>query len=156
MNLDLQAPETASDTGWRRIRIRDRISAALLCAVLSGVFAVAAVLVPDARGLGTHEQLGLGACPTLSLLHIPCAFCGMSTSFSLMIRGNVLSAILVQPAGALLFVIFIIVMTASVSFAIAGKMPSRIGTQLLSGRIVLASIGIVTVSWVYKIIVFVT
>ena len=154
--MDGQASVRVRGTGWRKIRIRDRVSAILLCAVLSGVFVSAAVLVPDPRGLGTHEQLGFGACPTLRLFHIPCAFCGMTTAFTLMMRGNVLSAILVQPAGALIFVVSLVVLTASAGFAVAGRMPSWIGAQVLSGRLVLSSAGIVIVSWVYKIVAFVT
>lgn len=78
----------------------------LLCGLtgLLAILALARFLHADPRGYGTHEQLGFPPCVTQRFLHLPCPFCGMTTSFSLMAHGRVYDAFLTQPAGALAFV----------------------------------------------------
>jgi hypothetical protein len=54
---------------------------------------------PDARGYGTHEQLGLPACRSIDWLGIPCPACGVTTSVALALRGELLQSLVNQPAG---------------------------------------------------------
>lgn len=61
------------------------------------VFAVAALLTPyDERGIplshGTHRQLGLPPCALKLLAGIPCPSCGMTTSISLLMHGEMTAA----------------------------------------------------------------
>ncbi|MFM7290157.1 MAG: DUF2752 domain-containing protein [Planctomycetia bacterium] len=61
------------------------------------VFAVAAVLFPyDASGRplaqGTHRQLGLPPCAMQTLTGFPCPSCGMTTSVSLVMHGDLVAA----------------------------------------------------------------
>lgn len=67
------------------------------CAVL----AIARCLVPDVRGFGTHEQLGLPACAFRVFTHVPCPGCGLTTAFAHMVRGEVLASFAASPVGAL-------------------------------------------------------
>jgi hypothetical protein len=60
----------------------------LIGLVLATLLLAAARLVPDARGHGTHEQLGLGPCSFASLTGWRCPGCGMTTSWSHMARGD--------------------------------------------------------------------
>jgi hypothetical protein len=74
---------------------------ALGCAA---VLLVAAMLEPDARGYGTHAQLGLPPCGFLWLTGAPCPGCGLTTAFAHAIRGNWMLALDANPFGLLLFV----------------------------------------------------
>ena len=59
---------------------------------LIGGFALAFALKPDPRGYGTHQSLGLPPCTFRMLFGIPCPSCGMTTSFSHLMHGNISQA----------------------------------------------------------------
>lgn len=65
-------------------------------------FALALYLTPDPSGSGTHQQLGLPPCTMKVLTGFPCPSCGMTTSFSNFVRGNLFAAFVANPAGVLL------------------------------------------------------
>ena len=69
---------------------------------LLGGFALALTLDPDPRGFGTHQRLGLPPCTFLDLFGIPCPSCGMTTSFSNLMHGNVLQAFRANVGGVVL------------------------------------------------------
>ncbi|HMP79085.1 MAG TPA: DUF2752 domain-containing protein [Pirellulaceae bacterium] len=54
--------------------------------------ATARCLTPDERGYGTHQQLGLPPCSGRYLWRGVCPSCGMTTSWSWMMRGNLVRA----------------------------------------------------------------
>jgi len=61
------------------------------------VFVIAAILSPyDAAGRplshGTHRQLGLPPCTMKALTGVPCPSCGMTTSISLVMHGDLVAA----------------------------------------------------------------
>jgi len=68
------------------------------------VLAAAALLEPDARGHGTHTQLGLPPCGFLTWTGTPCPGCGLTTAFAHGIRGHFALALSANPLGLLLFV----------------------------------------------------
>ncbi|MBM3787244.1 MAG: DUF2752 domain-containing protein [Acidobacteria bacterium] len=76
-----------------------------LALAAGGVLAVAAGLIPDGNGLGTHTQLGLPACGFRTLTGKACPSCGLTTSFALAVRGRFLDAAAVQPFGFGLFLL---------------------------------------------------
>ena len=49
---------------------------------------MALVLEPDARGHGTHEQLGLPACHARDWLGVPCPGCGVTTAVVYLGQGH--------------------------------------------------------------------
>lgn len=65
-------------------------------------FGVAALVAPDSRGYGTHQQLGLPPCTFRDIFQIPCPSCGMTTSFSNFVRGRFVQSFQANPAGLLL------------------------------------------------------
>ena len=67
------------------------------------VISLAALLTPNPDGVGTHRQLGLGACTILSITGYPCPMCGMTTTFTHMAHLDPLSALATQPFGVVLF-----------------------------------------------------
>jgi Protein of unknown function (DUF2752) len=76
---------------------------------LIAVFVAALWIYPydqdgKAYRMSTHTQLGLRRCTAEELLGIPCPACGMTTSFSLLIRGDVLNSMRANCVGTLLAV----------------------------------------------------
>ena len=74
----------------------------VVAAGLSVLLAIAAALQPDARGHGTHEQLGLPPCTFSILVGRPCPTCGMTTAWVWLVRGQVAEASRANAGGGLL------------------------------------------------------
>lgn len=88
----------------RRPSAFERLLAAFVASVGCTVFFIAAMLNPyDEQGRprthGTHRQLGLPACTMLSTVGLPCPSCGMTTSVSLLVQGNLRGACRANWAG---------------------------------------------------------
>ena len=80
---------------------------ASLVVALSTIFGVAASLHPyaedgTAKTMETHTQLGLPKCNMVQLTGKPCPACGMTTSFSLLVHGDVWSSMKANWVGTLL------------------------------------------------------
>ena len=90
---------------WARLGVvaRDRLIGIVLGVPASAVLVIARRLEADSSGVGTHTQLGLGACSILSATGWPCPMCGMTTTFTHLAHGAVGSAITTQPFGVVLF-----------------------------------------------------
>jgi hypothetical protein len=56
---------------------------------------------PDPRGYGTHEQLGFAPCGLRERLGGPCPTCGVTTSASHLVHGDVALSWSVQPFGTI-------------------------------------------------------
>ena len=69
---------------------------------LAGLLVTAAILTPDPRGRGTHEQLGLPPCTFAIVMGFRCPGCGMTTAWSHLARGRVGEAASTHLAGTLL------------------------------------------------------
>ena len=74
----------------------------LVAALVLSPVALSLWLVPDPRGYGTHEQLGLPPCGFRLLTGIPCPGCGGTTAFVLSTQGRFTEAIRAHVAGAVL------------------------------------------------------
>jgi|JI9StandDraft_2_1071091.scaffolds.fasta_scaffold106817_1 hypothetical protein len=70
-------------------------------------------LRPDARGFGTHQQLGLPPCNFQESTHIPCPGCGLTTSFTNMAHGHVIDAFTAHLMGPPLFLLTVAVAVGS-------------------------------------------
>lgn len=55
---------------------------------------------PDARGFGTHEQLGMASCSWPELHGIPCPTCGCTTAAAHLVHLSPWRALTEQPFGA--------------------------------------------------------
>lgn len=71
-----------------------------------GTTAFALYLSADPRGHGTHQQLGLPPCPSTIVLNRPCPGCGLTTSFTAIVHGQVARSIEAHPLGAILYLLF--------------------------------------------------
>ena len=66
----------------------NRVFSAALLACAVGVLLLSRVLQPSALGWGTHEQLLFPPCMFHFFTGLPCPFCGMTTAFAHMARGE--------------------------------------------------------------------
>ena len=114
------------------------------------IFVTACCLTPDARGYGTHQQLGLPPCTFRELVGIPCPHCGMTTSFANIVRGNWEAAWAANPVGIPLAALLACGIPWCFSVAVRGRW---VGTQQPLLWFIGLGIGYVTVSlisWVFQ------
>jgi hypothetical protein len=101
-------------------------SIVLLVGLLTAVFGVARWLHPwDERGRplrrGTHEQLGLAPCHFLRATGWPCPTCGLTTSVSLTVHGDIGAAMKAHPMGPALVVLGLAVWGWGVAMLVRGR-----------------------------------
>jgi hypothetical protein len=67
---------------------------------------VAAVLKPSPHGHGTHQQLGMAPCPSVLLFDRPCPGCGMTTSWTALVHGDLAGALHAHALGPITYLAF--------------------------------------------------
>jgi hypothetical protein len=115
------------------------------------ILALSIELEPSADGHGTHKQLGLPACGFLSITGYPCPSCGITTSFSYFVRGDLLDALRVQPFGFVLFTVLIAGFAISVYATLHSIPATDLLDSVLFERVQVALLIIFLLSWIYKI-----
>lgn len=75
---------------------------ALFALALLAPLVVAGLLTADARGYGTHQQLGLPPCTFLVLFGYRCPSCGMTTAWANLAQGRLVAALETHVVGTLL------------------------------------------------------
>ena len=82
---------------------QDRLIGVIIGPPSVAILATAAWLTPSPQGFGTHQQLGLSPCTVLAFTGWPCPMCGMTTTFAHLAHGHLISGLLNQPFGLVLF-----------------------------------------------------
>lgn len=80
-----------------------RVLWALLALSSVALLVLASMIEPDARGFGSHTQLGLPPCGFLTITGLPCPGCGLTTAFAHGVRGQWWLAASANPLGLALF-----------------------------------------------------
>ncbi len=98
----------------------------MLVACWAAVFFVATQLDPydekgKARAMETHRQLGLPPCTFKVVTGLPCPSCGMTTSFCLLVRGDVWNSLKANFAGTSLAVIGLLFIPWALASALLGR-----------------------------------
>jgi hypothetical protein len=93
---------------------------------LTLVFGIALWLNPygsdgTARRMETHRQLGLPPCTFYKVTRVPCPSCGMTTSFALLVRGDVGNSLRANAVGTLLALFGLALIPWSVIAALTGR-----------------------------------
>jgi len=90
----------------RRLVLWVRLLLVLMATGLIVVFAIAIYLNPYQDGKvwlsETHRQLNLPRCTFRDLTGLPCPSCGMTSSFALIVRGDVWNSLRANAAGTML------------------------------------------------------
>jgi hypothetical protein len=97
----------------------------VIALVLVGGFALAVYLNPYKDGRvwyeGTHRQLGLPTCTFKEVTGLPCPVCGMTSSFALLVRGDVVNSLRANAAGTVLALLLLTVIPWSIVSALRGR-----------------------------------
>lgn len=122
---------------------------ALACAAL---LSAAATLHPDARGLGTHQQLGLAPCSMVTLTGYPCPTCGMTTAFALTTRARFREALTAQPAGFTLALLTVAALAASLYTVATGHRPGAAVRRPTPFVLGCSAFALLILGWGFKLI----
>jgi len=109
-----------------RLALWVRSSLVLIALLVAGVMTTAAWLHPyDGAGRPltqeTHRQLGLPRCEFYARTGLPCPSCGFTTSFSLVMHGDLANALRANSAGAMLAVFCLVVIPWGIVSALRGR-----------------------------------
>jgi hypothetical protein len=90
---------------------------------LIAMLIIASQLTPDPfkQGYGTHQKLGLPPCSAIQIFGVRCPACGMTTSWSHVMNGNVLRAFGTNAGGTLLALTSIVAGPWLVGTGLRGK-----------------------------------
>ena len=149
--LATSSARTADTTAWQRASTPERLVQLLLALGCWTVLGLAFSLQPAADGLGTHEQLGLAPCSFYQLTGRPCPSCGMTTAFAHMAHAQPLQAVIVQPMGALLFILTAIVAVALTITSLTGRSWLHLAYQPTAPLWLYGLLALWLASWGYKI-----
>lgn len=135
----------------RAVSLKQRLLTLLLGTGIVMVFGIAASLKPDSRGFGTHQQLGLPPCTFRSMTGVNCPHCGLTTSFSWFVRGQLWKSTRANPAGVILAIASLVILfwTIVVSFSGRYVMTDEPGRDLLVGFGIWVLLSIVI--WLYRL-----
>jgi hypothetical protein len=121
---------------------------------LAAVFGIAIWLNPyaadgSARRMETHRQLGLPECTFKTMTGgMPCPSCGMTTSFSLLIRGDLWNSLRANWVGTLTAVLCLTLIPWGIVSAIRGRPLFILSMERTLTRIMIAFVSLMLLRWV--------
>ena len=128
-----------------------RLTALGVAVACAAPLVVAAFLVPSATGMDTHRQLGLPGCGWPAGVGIPCVTCGMTTAFAHGVRCQFAAGLGAQPAGLALCLLSALGVVVAGWDAVSGRPVHRFLAPLASGRVLVGSIAVLLIAWVWKV-----
>jgi hypothetical protein len=149
------AYETEEWSAVRAVPAMQRWVRALLVLMALGliaVFAIAIYLNPyDGNGTArrgeTHLQLGLPPCTFKMLTGLPCPSCGMTTSFSLVMHGDVLNSLRANWVGTLLAVLCLLLIPYGLISAGRGRYLVSVSLDWLVPRLLVVFCVLMLLRW---------
>jgi len=140
--------------GSRSPTTQNRLAGIALLLCSAPILITARWLEADPSGVGTHRQLGLGGCTVLTWTGWPCPMCGMTTTFTHMAHGDLLSALVTQPFGVVLFLTTVVLFVTGVGSFAGYRWWRRLLAWLMSYELPIAAgtlIGM-ALGWCYKVL----
>jgi hypothetical protein len=118
-----------------------RASLIVMGLAFATVFGIAMWLNPytedgKPRSMATHRQLGIPECSFVAATGKPCPSCGMTTSFALLVRGDVRASLAANWVGTLLASFWAVLMVWAVASGIRGRtlfVPRGYGNIIATG-----------------------
>lgn len=145
----LRHPDTGLPPSVRADRLAWWLRGALMLGggMPLGMLLVAAWLTPNAAGLGTHHQLGFPPCSMRVYAGIRCPSCGMTTSWSHMVRGQVPQAMAANAGGALLAVAAALVGPWLVACGVVGRWIGGMPNEWAFAGVSVAILVVTLIDW---------
>ena len=129
-----------------------RLQALGVSIVAMSLLSVAFFLKPVPGGIGTHQQLGLPTCGWILAADLPCPTCGMTTSWSYTVRGNLLAGFMAQPMGMLLALLSIVIAFGGLLTASTGYSFFHILYRFRPSRLFILAGALALLAWGFKIL----
>jgi hypothetical protein len=132
-----------------------------LAGLLLGVFAIAIYINPyrpDGTALReqTHRQLGLPPCTFRFATGLPCPSCGMTTSFALLVRGDLWNSLRANAAGTALGLLCLAFIPWAVISAWRGHLLFIRSVERALTRIVVVFLVLMLLRWGIVLLVYYT
>lgn len=146
--------ESVRRTGALRARSPEHARVLALAIVAFTLFlALGRCVEPDARGFGTHEQLGLPVCRAMSVLGVPCPVCGVTTAVALAARGHWIDSLVAQPLGCALALATCVFALVAALYQLTGRDLGELvrALALRRGALTFALLAFGAAAWAYKI-----
>jgi len=117
------------------------------------VFAVAVWLSPydsdgNPRRMGTHLQIGLPPCTFQVMTGVPCPSCGLTTSFALLVRGDVVNSLRANAVGTLLALFWLTLIPWSLACGIARRYFVVVAVERALFVAVIVFVGLLLIRWI--------
>lgn len=128
----------------------DRAIAAVVAVCASVCTGALGRITPDARGHGTHEQLGMEVCGWPLQYGIPCPTCGCTTAACQLVHGRVLAAFVTQPFGAALAAFGLLLGVHAALCLLRGRSFVDLLVRLPFWRLVSSAVLLLLLAWGYK------
>ena len=143
----------SQDIGDARIAASQRILLVVLATGLISLLVVAAWLPPDPRGYGTHQQLGLPPCSFQQLTGWRCPSCGMTTSWSHLVRGQIAASFRANSGGALLGLVCLVVAPWALMCGLRGRWLFKPPGPSVAMALALTVTGVTLADWLIRCLI---
>jgi len=125
---------------------------------LGTVFGIAIWLNPytqdgEARVWETHRQLGLPECTFKQVTGHPCPSCGMTTSFSLFIRGDIVNSMRANFVGTILAAVCLAFIPWSLASALRARYYWIVSLEWFLPRFIVVFFALMLLRWAVVLIV---
>lgn len=132
----------------------DRAVAALCLALGAAGFVVLWGTTPSAKGFDTHVQIGMAPCGWPQVYGVPCPTCGCTTAASHVVHGEFVQAFVVQPFGALLTIVGLLLSLHAARCLLLRRSFVDLLVRVPFGRILAGGFVFLLASWYYKYLTF--
>jgi hypothetical protein len=96
----------------------------------------------------SHTQLGLPECNFQYITKLPCPSCGMSTSFALLVRGDLWNSLAANAVGTLLAAFCLVLLPWSALCAVRGRLYFVRSVEPTVLKLLLAFVTLMMLRWV--------
>lgn len=118
--------------------------------ILACPLVIATQLRPAISGLGTHQQLGLPPCTARMLWGIRCPACGMTTSWTHLVRGQWTASLNANAGGMMLGLLTLVSSSVLIVHALKARMPDR-GWFVALAAALFMSMAVTMVDWIWRL-----
>jgi hypothetical protein len=104
------------------------------------------ILQPSSHGHGTHTQIGLPSCPSVTLFDRPCPGCGLTTSWTRLVRGDLSGSFQAHALGPALYLLYTVTALGGIASALRMRRfvsGDRMNWLILGGLLVFLAYGFV-------------